>query len=117
MRDQDFRNPIRRWSGSRKGICHLTIHPSDFALTVEDTISSPVDLAEDLEKKIQWEKVSRIIEKMPNGREKEIIVLRYGLNNKKPLTQREIAQRLKISRSYVSRIEKKVLTDIKNEID
>ena len=86
-------------------------------LTVEDTISSPVDLAEDLEKKIQWEKVSRIIEKMPNGREKEIIVLRYGLNNKKPLTQREIAQRLKISRSYVSRIEKKVLTDIKNEID
>ena len=36
---------------------------------------------------------------MPNGREKEIIVLRYGLNNKKPLTQREIAQRLKISRS------------------
>ena len=86
-------------------------------LTVEDTISSPVDLAEDLEKKIQWEKVSRIIEKMPNGREKEIIILRYGLNNKKPLTQREIAQRLKISRSYVSRIEKKVLTDIKNEID
>lgn len=86
-------------------------------LTVEDTISSPVDLAEDLEKKMQWEKVSRIIEKMPNGREKEIIVLRYGLNNKKPLTQREIAQRLKISRSYVSRIEKKVLTDIKNEID
>ena len=62
-------------------------------------------------------KVSRIIEKMPNGREKEIIVLRYGLNNKKPLTQREIAQRLKISRSYVSRIEKKVLNDIKNEID
>ena len=45
-------------------------------LTVEDTISSPVDLAEDLEKKIQWEKVSRIIEKMPNGREKEIIIFR-----------------------------------------
>ena len=52
-----------------------------------------------------------------DGREKEIIILRYGLNNKKPLTQREVAQRLNISRSYVSRIEKKILNDIKNEIE
>ena len=62
-------------------------------------------------------KVSKIIKNMPNGREKEILILRYGLNNKKPLTQREVAQRLKISRSYVSRIEKKVLNDIKNEVE
>ena len=54
---------------------------------------------------------------MVAGREKEIIILRYGLNNKKPLTQREVAQRLNISRSYVSRIEKKILNDIKNEIE
>ena len=54
---------------------------------------------------------------MEDGREKEIIILRYGLNNKKPLTQREVAQRLNISRSYVSRIEKKILNDIKNEIE
>lgn len=86
-------------------------------LTIEDTISSPEDLAENLEKKVQWEKVSKIIENMPSSREKDIIILRYGLNNKKPLTQREVAQRLKISRSYVSRIEKKVLTDIKNKIE
>ena len=46
----------------------------------------------------------------------EVIILRYGLNNKKPLTQREIAERLKISRSYVSRIEKKVLNDIKKKV-
>jgi len=76
-----------------------------------------VDLAEDLETKVRWEKVSKIIQNMEDGREKEIIILRYGLNNKKPLTQREVAQRLNISRSYVSRIEKKILNDIKNEIE
>ncbi len=86
-------------------------------LTIEDTISSDVDMAEDLEVKIRWEKVSEIIKNMPNEREKEIIILRYGLDNKKPLTQREVAQRLNISRSYVSRIEKKVLNEIKRQVD
>jgi len=86
-------------------------------LTIEDTISSPDDLAEDLEVKIRWEKVAKIIENLEDEREKEIIILRYGLNNKKPLTQREVAQRLNISRSYVSRIEKKVLSDIKDKVD
>ena len=54
---------------------------------------------------------------MSDEREREIIILRYGLNNKKPLTQREVAQRLNISRSYVSRIEKKVLQDIKKNLE
>lgn len=85
-------------------------------LTIEDTVSSPDDLAENLEIKVRWEKVAKIIETMDDEREKEIIILRYGLDNKKPLTQREVAQRLNISRSYVSRIEKKVLKDIKNKI-
>lgn len=46
----------------------------------------------------------------------EILVLRYGLDNQKPLTQREVAQRLNISRSYVSRIEKSVLTAIRRAV-
>lgn len=45
-------------------------------------------------------------------RELEIIVYRYGLNNQEPLTQKEIAKRLKISRSYVSRIEKRALVKL-----
>lgn len=85
-------------------------------LTIQETISDSRDLAEDLETKIKWEKVAKIIEKMDDEREKKIIILRYGLDNKKPLTQREVAEKLKISRSYVSRIEKKVLNDIKNKI-
>lgn len=86
-------------------------------LTIQETISDSRDLAEDLETKMKWEKVSKIIQNISDAREKEIIILRYGLNNKKPLTQREVAQRLNISRSYVSRIEKKVLEDIKDHFD
>ena len=74
-------------------------------------------VAEDLEKKIQWEKVADYIKNMEDEREKEIIILRYGLDNKKPLAQREVAARLNISRSYVSRIEKKVLSDIKKHTE
>ena len=48
-------------------------------------------------------------------REKEIIIMRYGLNNKEAQTQKKIAKDLKISRSYVSRIEKRALTKILRE--
>lgn len=95
----------------------LEIDKDGNPLTIEDTISSPNDLAEDLEVKIRWEKVAKEIENLNDEREKEIIILRYGLNNKKPLTQREVAQRLNISRSYVSRIEKKVLKDLKDKTE
>ena len=86
-------------------------------LTIQETISDSMDLAEDLETKIKWEKVSKLIQNMDDEREKEIIILRYGLDNRKPLTQREVAERLKISRSYVSRIEKKVLNEIKDKVE
>ena len=53
--------------------------------------------------------------KILNKREKEIIIKRYGLNNTKEKTQKEIAKELKISRSYVSRIEKRALTKMLRE--
>lgn len=85
-------------------------------LTVEDTLADEHDLAEALETKTRWAQVKRYIEAMDNERDKTIIILRYGLNNKKPLTQREVAAKLGISRSYVSRIEKKVLEDIRKKM-
>lgn len=85
-------------------------------LTIEDIISDDRDLAEDMETKARWEQVKYIIVNMEDEREREIIILRYGLNNAKPLTQREVAQRLNISRSYVSRIEKKILADIRKQV-
>ena len=86
-------------------------------MTIEDVISDDRDIVEELETKRRWLEVKKIIDEMTDEREKEIIILRYGLNNAKPLTQREVAQRLNISRSYVSRIEKKVLQDIKNRVN
>ncbi|MBE6720379.1 MAG: sigma-70 family RNA polymerase sigma factor [Ruminococcaceae bacterium] len=86
-------------------------------LTIEDTLSDGGNMAEDLEKKTQWQAVAKYINNMDDEREREIIILRYGLRNTAPLTQREVAERLNISRSYVSRIEKKVLRDIKNSIE
>ena len=50
-----------------------------------------------------------------NKREKEILGYRYGLNNQDELTQKEIAKKLNISRSYVSRIEKRALTKLLRE--
>jgi len=85
-------------------------------LTIEDLIADDTDLAEELEMKTRWSEVKRYIDAMDDEREREIIILRYGLNNKKPLTQREVAERLNISRSYVSRIEKKILNDIRKSL-
>ena len=86
-------------------------------LTLQDTMSDNRDMAEDLEKKVRWEKDAEYLENLEDEREREIIILRYGLDNKKPLTQREVAARLNISRSYVSRIEKKVLSDMRKNIE
>jgi RNA polymerase sporulation-specific sigma factor len=85
-------------------------------LTIEEIIADESDLADNLETKTYWQQTADYIKNMEDEREREIIILRYGLNNKKPLTQREVADRLNISRSYVSRIEKKVLNDIKKHI-
>ncbi len=94
----------------------LEIDKDGNPLTIEDTISVETDMADNLDKKIAWRKAVQIINSLENDREREIIILRYGLNNKKPLTQREVAQRLNISRSYVSRIEKKVLGYIRDNL-
>ena len=63
------------------------------------------------------EKLSTFMNEVLTDREKEILTLRYGLNGIKPLTQREIAAKLNISRSYVSRIEKKALLSLRNKYE
>lgn len=73
-----------------------------------------VDLFETLDLKNNISLLKRYL-KLLNKREKEIIIKRYGLNNTKGMTQKEIADELKISRSYVSRIEKRALTKMLTE--
>ena len=72
------------------------------------------EIVDKLQIKDNIELLNKYLNKL-NDREKEIIVKRYGLNNRKDLTQKEIAEELGISRSYVSRIEKRALTKILRE--
>ncbi len=75
--------------------------------------STDRDIFEIIELKGNTRKVYEAIPRVLNSREREIIEWRYGLYNRKPVTQREIADKLGISRSYVSRIEKRALEKLK----
>ena len=80
-------------------------------ICVEDTIADEINI------KIQIKQLYEYIEEMDDEREKTIIVLRYGLYGCTPLTQKQIADKLDISRSYVSRIEKKVIERLRKKFD
>lgn len=84
-------------------------------LTLMDIICTEDTIADDLDKKLTVQKLYKFVEEIKNEREKTIIILRYGLYDTEPLTQKQIAKMLSISRSYVSRIEKKVLLELKNK--
>ena len=81
-------------------------------LTYIDIISTEDTIAEDLDKKIKINKALSYIKYYLDEREKQILIMRYGLGNTRVYTQREVAQILGISRSYVSRIEKSALEKI-----
>lgn len=83
------------------------LHIEDVFGTDEDIVHKSI---EEYDNKVLLEKE---IQKL-NGRDKEIIELRYGLFGKKELTQKELADKLDISQSYISRIEKKVIKKLKN---
>lgn len=78
-------------------------------LTYIDVISCEENVTEEVDRKIMTDRALMLVDSLLSEREREIIILRYGLGNRAPLTQREIADKLGISRSYVSRIEKSAL--------
>ncbi len=83
-------------------------------LHLEDVLGTDSDLvSEEYERQVERNFISKEINKL-NQREKQIMVLRYGLNNTESYTQKEVAEILGISQSYISRIEKKVIKNIKN---
>lgn len=86
-------------------------------LTLLEIISVDDNIADELDLKFNSQKLKQYIDEELSPREKKIIILRYGLNGKEPMTQREIASMLNISRSYVSRIEKKALQTLKKRFD
>lgn len=84
-------------------------------LTYLDIISVEESIENDLDMKEHIVKVKKLVDEILDDREKQIIILRYGLKGYEPRTQREVAKYLGISRSYVSRIEKRALEKLKND--
>ena len=82
------------------------LHLEDILGTDDDIVTK--DLVHEVEKKLLYEEISKL-----NKRDKEIMVLRYGLYDNEELTQKDVASLLGISQSYISRIEKKVIKRLK----
>ena len=87
------------------------------SLSLMDVISVDDDMLENLDARDSCIQVRQYVERCLSDREKMIITMRYGLNNQPPKTQREIAAQSGISRSYVSRIEKKALKKLKDAFE
>ena len=82
---------------------------SDILGTDEDEVCRPLE--DDAEKRVLLEAVERL-----EGREREIIRLRFGLGGRREYTQKEVADMLGISQSYISRLEKRILTRLRREM-
>jgi RNA polymerase sporulation-specific sigma factor len=85
-------------------------------LTLMDVLAQEDTIVDDLDRKINIEKLGRYIRESLDAREREIIALRYGLGGR-ALTQWQVAERLDISRSYVSRLETKALKKLRRRYD
>lgn len=79
------------------------------SLTLMDVVADDVNIADEIDRKVKLEKLKVLLTTALDDREKEIITLRYGLEGEDELTQKEVAARMGISRSYVSRIETSAL--------
>lgn len=87
------------------------------ALSFGDILADETSIYDQVDLKLKSEQLYRFIAKSLEPREREILFLRYGLCGQIPLTQREVADKLCISRSYVSRLEKKALERLKEQFE
>ena len=87
------------------------------ALSIQDVLAEEDDMFDAVSTAEMRALVRRSVDTALNAREAELVRLRYGLDGARPLTQRETAQKLGISRSYVSRIEKKALEKLRRALE
>ena len=86
------------------------------SLSLIDVISLPDDMLENLSLSETYTRLRELVKERLSEREAQIIAMRYGLNNQLPKTQREVAGVCGISRSYVSRIEKRALKKLEEAL-
>ena len=85
-------------------------------LTLGEILADDVDIESDIDTKMKLEKLNIYLKEL-TPRERKIIIMRYGIMGEEELPQREVAKRLNISRSYVSRIEKKALEKLRSKFN
>ena len=86
------------------------------ALLLSDILGTDADIVyREMDERDDVLVLRKLIDALP-AREKEIITLRYGINTEKELTQKEVAEKLNISQSYISRLEKKIIKKLKKEM-
>ncbi len=83
------------------------------ALTLMDVVADDVNISDDIDKKMKIERMRVLLGTVLDDREREIVRLRYGLDGEEEMTQKKVAAKLGISRSYVSRIEKSALSKLR----
>ncbi|MCL2512824.1 MAG: helix-turn-helix domain-containing protein [Oscillospiraceae bacterium] len=82
-------------------------------ISIMDTLYSEDTIADDLNRDFNAAKIRGLIKEIKDPKSHAVITMRYGLDGGEPLTQREVAEKLQISRSYVSRIEKKAISGLR----
>ena len=82
-----------------------------------DVVGDDEDLLESVSTRERIRQMMRAVENSLTDQERQVICMRYGLNGNQPLRQREVALQLGISRSYVSRVEKKALQKLRTELE
>jgi len=87
------------------------------ALSLMDVVSGDEDLLEQANKRQMLQKLCRVLDVCLTEQERQVILLRYGLAGHSPHRQREVADLIGISRSYVSRIEKRALEKLRAELE
>lgn len=86
------------------------------ALSLMDVVSQDEDLMDKISSREDTRKVIRAVDRVLTEQERQVVILRYGLGGQPPKRQREVAEITGISRSYVSRIEKRALEKLKKEL-
>ena len=87
------------------------------ALSLMDVVSDDTDLLEQICTKESVEALRKAVEECLTDQERQVIELRYGLGGQQPQRQRQVAERTGISRSYVSRIEKRALEKLRTALE
>ena len=107
----------RRMSGSDVSLSELIDTGTEgAALELQDVVAGEEDLLEELSARENARRLRSAVERVLTEQEKQVVCLRYGLLGQSPQKQWEVAQVLGISRSYVSRIEKRALERLRSEL-